>query len=147
MSPPPRLLDTNVISDMMRNLQGVAAQRARTASQTRGSEALCTSIVVQCELEFGLARKSNPRLDVAYRAVMESVDVLPLGPDVASHYARLRTALEAAGQPMGANDLLIAAHALSLNAILVSADAAFERIPGLQLENWLAPENTKKTGS
>ena len=131
------LLDTNIISDMMRNLEGVAAQRARTASRTRGAEGLCTSAVVQCELEFGLARKKSARLDVAYRAVMESVVVMPLGTEVAGHYARLRVALEKAGQPMGANDLLIAAHALALDAILVTADSAFQCIPGLQVENWL----------
>ena len=128
------LLDTNIISDMMRNLQGLAAERAR---EVRGTDGLCTSIVVQCELEYGLARRHNPRLDIAYRAVMESVDVMPLDRDVASHYARLRWQLEVDGQPMGANDLLIAAHALALDAILVSADAAFERVSGLKLENWL----------
>ncbi len=132
------LLDTNIISDMMRNLQGVAAGRARAASETRGAEPLCTSIVVQCELEFGLARTHSPRLEVAYRAVMPSIEVMPLDSEVAGHYARLRATLEADGQPMGANDLLIAAHALALGATLVSADAAFARIPGLKLENWLA---------
>ncbi len=132
------LLDTNIISDMMRNLEGPAAQRAREASRTRGAEPLCTSIVVQCELEFGLARRKNSRLDVAYRAVMESVDVMPLGAEVADHYANLRARLEYAGQPMSGNDLLIAAHALALDATLVTADAAFERVPGLKLENWLA---------
>jgi tRNA(fMet)-specific endonuclease VapC len=131
------LLDTNIITDMMRNLQGLAAERARAASEVRGTDGLCTSIVVQCELEYGLARRHNPRLDIAYRAVMESVEVMPLDRDVASHYARLRWQLEVDGQPMGANDLLIAAHALALDAILVSADAAFERVSGLKLENWL----------
>lgn len=134
------LLDTNIISDMMKNLQGVAAERARAASQTRGAEPLCTSIVVQCELEFGLARTRNARLEVAYRAVMPAIDVMPLGSEVASHYARLRATLEADGQPMGANDLLIAAHALALDAVLVTADTAFERIPGLKVENWLADQ-------
>ena len=133
----PLLLDTNIISDMMRNLDGAAAQRARQACQTRGAQTLCTSIVVQCELEFGLARKKNARLDVAYSAVMESVEVMPMDSGVARHYASLRTQLENAGQPMGANDLMIAAHALALNAILVTADAAFEHVPGLKIENWL----------
>lgn len=136
----PLLLDTNIISDIMRNLEGVAAQRARAVNQTRGSDALCTSIVVQCELEFGLARKSSPRLDVAYRAVMESIDVLPLGTEVASHYAHIRAHLERLGTPIGPNDTLIAAHALALDAILVSGDAEFRRVPGLRVENWLTQE-------
>ena len=136
----PLLLDTNIISDIMRNLEGVAAQRARAVNQTRGSDALCTSIVVQCELEFGLARKSSPRLDVAYRAVMESIDVLPLGTEVASHYAHIRAHLERLGIPIGPNDTLVAAHALALDAILVSGDAEFRRVPGLRVENWLTQE-------
>jgi len=59
---------------------------------------------------------------------------------VVPSYASLRSTLEAAGTPIGANDLLIAAHALALQATLVSADADFLRVPGLQLENWLAVE-------
>ena len=130
-------LDTNIISDMMRNLQGPAATQAKRASVSRGAEALCTSTVVQCELEYGLLRKGSARLQAAYQRVMESIEVLPLDPHVAAHYANLRTALERLGTPIGANDALIAAHALSLGATLVSADAEFTRVPGLQVENWL----------
>jgi tRNA(fMet)-specific endonuclease VapC len=134
------LLDTNIISDMMRNLQGPAAQRAIAISSTEsgGKRGLCTSVIVQCELEFGLARQPNPRLQIAYEAVIQTVDVLPLTKDIVSRYAALRSQLEAAGTPIGANDLLIAAHALALNATLVSADAEFLRVPGLTVENWLA---------
>lgn len=52
------------------------------------------------------------------------------------HYARLRTALEQAGSPIGPNDALIAAHALALGCTLVTADAEFDRVPGLRVENW-----------
>ncbi len=136
------MLDTNIISDMMRHLQGPAAQRAIAMSSTEsgGKRGLCTSVIVQCELEFGLARQPNPRLQTAYDAVMQTVDVLPLTKDIVSRYAALRSHLQAAGTPIGANDLLIAAHALALNATLVSADADFLRVPGLQLENWLAAQ-------
>lgn len=136
----PLLLDTNIISDMMRNLQGPAAKRAMAANQLHGDQPLCTSVVVQCELEFGLARRTNARLEAAYRGVMATVDVLPLDEKVAEHYARLRMQLEAIGQPIGPNDALIAAHALALDATLVSADAEFRRVPGLRVENWLAAE-------
>ena len=54
------------------------------------------------------------------------------------HYAQLRAHMESAGTPLSPNDMLIAAHALALDAILVSADGAFARVPGLGLENWLA---------
>lgn len=140
------LLDTNIISDMMRNLQGQAAKRAIAISSTEsgGRRGLCTSVIVQCELAFGLARRPNPRLQVAYDAVMQTIDVLPLSKDIVSKYADLRLQLEAAGTPIGANDLLIAAHALTLEATLVSADAEFLRIPGLQLENWLTSQELRQ---
>ncbi|WP_332776255.1 PIN domain-containing protein [Polaromonas sp.] len=140
----PLLLDTNIISDMMRDLQGPAARRAMAADPSSASRPLYTSAVVQCELEYGLARRKNARLEVAYQGVMATVEVLPITSDVAEHYARLRTQLEALGQPIGPNDALIAAHALALDATLVSADAEFRRVPGLRVENWLEPENTAK---
>jgi len=136
------LLDTNIISDMMRNLQGPAAKRAVAigATESGGQRGLCTSVIVQCELEFGLARQPNPRLQTAYYAIMQTVEVLPLTKDIVSRYANLRTQLEASGKPVGANDLLIAAQALALDATLVSADAEFLRVPGLRVENWLADQ-------
>ena len=66
---------------------------------------------------------------------MLAIDVLPLSKDIVFKYADLRSQLEAAGTLIGANDLLIAAHALSLGATLVSADAEFLQVPGLQVEN------------
>jgi tRNA(fMet)-specific endonuclease VapC len=64
---------------------------------------------------------------------------MPLDAGVAIHYANLRTELEAAGTPIGPNDTFIAAHALALGATLVTADADFSCVPGLQVENWLQP--------
>lgn len=64
---------------------------------------------------------------------------MPFDADVAVHYANLRTVLEEAGTPIGANDTLIAAHAMSLGATLVTADAEFTRVPDLKVENWLQP--------
>ena len=92
---------------------------------------------MQCELEYGLLRKPNPRLQAAYATVMNTIDVLPVDSTVVSHYAQLRTALERQGAPIGANDTLIAAHALALDATLVSGDVEFQRVPGLNVENWL----------
>jgi tRNA(fMet)-specific endonuclease VapC len=70
--------------------------------------------------------------------LLEVLDVLPLDIDTDSHYAEIRVKLEAAGTPIGPNDLLIAAHARSLDLILVSANVReFSRVPGLSVENWL----------
>ena len=136
------LLDTNIISDMMRQTTGRASQRFNARALQGGDLKWCTSVVVQCELDFGLLKRPNERLTRAYDRIVPLLEVLPLTPDVAEHYARLRTQLETIGQPIGPNDALIAAHALALDATLVSGDAEFLRVPGLKLENWLEAETT-----
>lgn len=132
------LLDTNILSDMMRNPTGLAAQQFRTTLSDSNTVGICTSVIVQCELLFGLRRRTHPRWQTHYALLMQSVTVMPYEADVAVHYAKLRTALEDAGTPIGSNDTFIAAHALSLDATLVTADAEFHRVPGLRVENWLA---------
>ncbi len=131
------LLDTNIMSDMMRNPEGMAAQRFRNLLTEDETCTLCTSVIVQCELLFGLRRRTHPRWHTHYQLLLGSVNVMPLEPEVAAHYASLRARLEQAGTPIGANDTLIAAHALALGATLVTADTEFARIAGLQTENWL----------
>lgn len=134
------LLDTNIISHMMRETAGLATQRFTAMAKANTAAKMCTSVVVQCELEFGLVRRPNQRLRAAYENIMPLLDVLPLNHQLAEHYAQLRTQLEAKGTPIGPNDALIAAHALAVDATLVSADAEFLRVPGLLVENWLATE-------
>lgn len=133
------LLDTNAISHIMRNAEGAVASRYRQRLLATEPCQMVTSIVVQCELAFGLAKKSSPRLQAAYDIQMRQMPVLPLDGDVARHYAQLRSSLEFAGTPMDANDLLIAAHALTVDAVVVTSDSAFLRVPGLRVENWLQP--------
>ncbi len=133
------LLDTNIISHMMVNADGVVAKRAEHRMTSPDAPELCTSIVVQCELAFGLKKRPSSRLQAAMDAQLAALVVLPLDQEVAAHYANLRTQLEALGTPIGPNDTLIAAHTLALDATLVSGDAEFLRVPGLKLENWLQP--------
>lgn len=124
------LLDTNVISDMMRNPTGTAAQRVLLIAANEPNSKVCTSVVVECELLFGLRRRTNPHWSTQFKRVMTSIDVLNLESIVAPHYADLRTQLELSGTPIGPNDTLIAAHALTLGATLVSGDSEFARVPG-----------------
>ncbi|HET9679554.1 MAG TPA: type II toxin-antitoxin system VapC family toxin [Gammaproteobacteria bacterium] len=130
------LLDTNILSAVIKQPQGnlaekVAAQRPDT---------LCTSIIVAGELRYGTIKKGSKRLTARVNQVLESIPVLPLEYGVHEHYGKIRVALEKAGQPIGHNDLLIAAHARSQGLILVSDNVGeFSRIEGLQLENWLRP--------
>jgi len=133
------LLDTNVISHVMRNPMGLVAQRIFGREEHEGNSGVCTSLVVQCELLFGLHKLPNPKWERQYHRAMASITVEPLGQDVVAHYATVRAYLEAQGQPIGPNDTLIAAHALALGATLVTADAEFTRVPGLKVENWLQP--------
>ena len=132
------LLDTNIISDMMRNPQGRAnLQLEVRIAQSKSPLRVCTSVVVDCEVRYGLRRTSSSKLDRAYTHLLQVVEILPLDALVTPHYASLRARLEQAGKSIGANDSLIAAHALALGATLITADAEFSRVPDLALENWL----------
>ena len=131
------LLDTNIISHVMRNPTGLVAQRIFGREAHEGSSTVCTSLVVQCELLFGLHKLPNPKWERQYHRAMASITVETLGQEVAAPYATVRAYLEAQGQSIGPNDTLIAAHALALGATLVTADAEFTRVPGLRVENWL----------
>ncbi len=133
------LLDTNIISHIMRQPDGPAAKRA---NELGVAERLCTSVVVQSELLFGLEKNPSKRIQSAYNVAMAGIDVLPLENNVAPQYARIRAALESGGKPIGANDLLIAAHALALEATLVTDnETEFRRVPGLRVENWLTNDD------
>ena len=132
------LLDTNIISALMKDRTGAITANVRAWAQRLPDCRLVTSVVVQYELLFGLARHGTSRLQTAYDIQMNKLPVLPLDLAVGPHYARLRTHLEKAGTPIGANDTLIAAQALALGATLITADAEFSRVPDLALENWLS---------
>ena len=130
------LLDTNILSDLLRNPAGRAARRLAVV----GEAVVCTSIVVACELRYGAARKGSPQLSERVETLLESLDVLPLDKDSDRRYAEIRSHLDRLGKPIGPNDLLIAAHTLALDLVLVTDNVEeFARVPGLSAENWLAP--------
>jgi tRNA(fMet)-specific endonuclease VapC len=129
------LLDTNIISDLIKNPQGKAAHRIAEV----GEDKVCTSIIVAAELRYGCAKSGSKRLIKAVEAVLGELTVLPFDVPADSEYGGIRAKLEAAGRPIGGNDLLIAAHACSIEAIVVTANTdEFKRAPGLKVENWLA---------
>ena len=144
MTSPLYLLDTNIVSHMMVNAEGQAAMYATRLIAQDPSVRMCTSVVVHGELAFGLAKRPSARLQKALDFQLDNLLVLPLDDEVVPHYARLRAQLETSGTPIGPNDALIAAHALALDAILVSADGEFERVPGLKVENWLSAKTPEK---
>ena len=129
------LLDANILSEFIRNPRGLVSKRLAVV----GEATVCTSIVVACELRFGARKKGSSRLEERVDEALASLEVLPLDKESDRHYAEIRTYLSRKGQPIGSNDLLIAAHTLALDLILVTGNVdEFARVPGLSVENWLA---------
>ena len=128
------MLDTNNVSDLVRNPRGrVAAKIAEV-----GEGAVATSIIVAAELRFGAAKKSSVRLTSQVEAILGVLEIMSFEAPADATYGALRARLEAAGTPIGANDLLIAAHALTLEMVLVTDnEREFRRVDGLRIENWL----------
>src|SRR6266446_6468686 len=128
------LLDTNIVSDLVRNPQGKVAPHIRTVGEAQ----VCTSIIVAAELRYGAAKKGSPRLSAQLEAVLGALEVLPFETPADAAYGLLRTRLEQARRPIGANDLLIAAQALALSyAIVTKNEKKFARVADLRLKNWL----------
>ena len=126
------LLDTNIVSDLVRNPQGKIAQHIRDIGESR----VCTSIIVAAELRYGAVKKGSTRLSAQLEAVLGVLEVFETPADKA--YGQIRTRLERVGRPIGGNDLLIASQALALGYTLVSDNEdEFARIEQLQHENWL----------
>ncbi|BEV08387.1 type II toxin-antitoxin system VapC family toxin [Methylophilus sp. DW102] len=128
------MLDTNIISDLIRNPSGAAA---RHIEQVEAKD-IFTSIIVAAELRYGCAKKGSVKLTEKVENLLATIMVLPLENPVDTEYGRIRAELEVAGQTIGMNDLLIAAQAYTLNLRLITDNLReFSRIRGLKVENWL----------
>ena len=128
------LLDTNILSELIRHPQGPVFQRLRGLDEAT----ICTSVVVACELRFGAQRKGSTALIERVTRLLERITILPFDDPADQHYADIRCHLERAGTPIGAHDLFIAAHARSRDLILVTHNLReFERVPELKVEDWL----------
>jgi tRNA(fMet)-specific endonuclease VapC len=129
------MLDTNIISDLIRNPQGRAARRIAKV----GEDTICTSIIVAAELRYGCAKSGSKRLLHAVEQILGEIEALPFDAPADAEYGAIRSALEDAGRPIGGNDLLIAAHARAACATIVTANIGeYRRVHGLRVENWLA---------
>lgn len=128
------LLDTDMLSQLIRAPQGAVARRLVAA----GEGNVFTSAVVACELRYGARKKGSQGLTERVEQLLASLEVAALEPGVDRVYAEIRCALESEGRPIGANDLLIAAHALEQEAVLVSGNVGeFRRVKGLEVQDWL----------
>ena len=127
-------LDTNIVSDIVRNPRAPAARQLRRVGQSD----VCISIIVASELRFGILRGGPPETAQKIVQTLRQLAIMPFESPADHHYADLRFTLETAGNLIGANDLLIAAHALALGCTLVTDnEREFARVPGLVIENWL----------
>lgn len=128
------LLDTNIVADLVRHPQGRIAQEIARV----GEDAVCTSIIVAAELRFGATKRGSERLTAQLETILAALDVQGFDAPADVAYGRLRARLEAAGLPIGGNDMLIAAQALSADLIVVTDNQReFERVADLRVENWL----------
>jgi tRNA(fMet)-specific endonuclease VapC len=128
------LLDTNILSDLVRHPQGAVAIKIAAA----GEDTVCTSIVVAAELRFGAIKSGSRKLAKTVDLILSALEILPLETPADQHYGKVRHRLSRQGTPIGPNDQLIAAHALAADLTLVTANIReFSRVPGLKVENWL----------
>ena len=128
------LLDTNILSDLVRQPQGAVARRIAEV----GEETICTSIVVAAELRFGAEKSGSNKLEDQVDLILSAIEILPLESPADREYGKLRHYLARNGMLIGPNDMLIAAQALCAGLIVVTANTGeFSRVPGLIVENWL----------
>lgn len=128
------MLDTNTVSAM------VGPHRHRIAESVRrvGETAICLSIISAAELRYGVRKKGSPALAKEIDDILKAMTVVPMDAPADAVYGDVRHALTSTGQAIGPIDFLIAAHALTLDLTLVTANTReFSRVPNLRVENWL----------
>ena len=128
------LLDTNILSDLVRNPRGRVAEEITKV----GESSVATSIIVAAELRFGAVKSGSKRLATQLDAILERLIIFPFDAPADEQYGQLRHDLQKKGQVIGANDMLIAAHTLALGRTLVTDNLGeFKRVRGLSTKNWL----------
>lgn len=128
------LLDTNILSHLVRQPQGRVAERIADVGEAN----VLISVIVACELRYGAAKRGSRKLTRQVEAVLGALTIRPLESNVERVYAGIRVALERKGTPIAAHDMLIAAHARAIEAVCVTDNVTeFKRVPALKVENWL----------
>lgn len=128
------MLDTNICIYAMKNKPEKVLQRLKEEI----NDGVCISSITLAELEYGMKHSSNPaKNEQALLRFLLPFDVLPFGASAASEYGEIGAYLQKVGTPIDAMDMLIAAHAKSEDIVLVTNNTrGFERVVGLELENW-----------
>jgi tRNA(fMet)-specific endonuclease VapC len=129
------LLDTNIISDLMRNPGGMVARKIAEVGQKN----IFTSVLAIGEVRYGIERRKSEKHAVALKAIMPFMNPEPFKAPADRLYATIRLTIEAMGLPVGQLDMLLGAQALASDAIFVTANEKhFRHMPGLKVENWLS---------
>ena len=130
----PYMLDTNICIYIIKERPEQVIERLR---HTRISDVGVSTITLS-ELEYGAAKSSRREQNkLAILEFLAPLEILPYDDMAAREYGKTRAYLEKQGTPVGSMDMLIVAHALSLNCILVTNnESEFRRIPALKIENW-----------
>jgi len=128
-----RTLDTNICSYILRRHPADLVERFAGLNKSQ----LWLSAIVAAELRFGAAKLDSPRLKAAVESWLAGFEVLPWPVAATHHYAQIRSALERLGRPIGGMDLMIAAHAMAEDSVVITNNAReFHRVPGLAVEEW-----------
>ena len=128
------LLDTNIVIYVLKR-RPVEVLSTFNANASR----MAISSITLAELLHGAEKSSRVSENLAaIEDFCSRLEVLPYGPKAAQHYGAIRAALERLGQPIGGNDMHIAAHARSEGLVLVTNNMGeFARVPALEAENWV----------
>lgn len=127
------LLDTNIVSFHIRQSSPALARRLRRVKASH----VALSVVTEMEIRHGLARNPALRIAPLVEAFLDGMTILPLDSAVARAYGRIRASLERLGTPIGPLDTMIAAHAVSIGATLVTNDVVeLSRVEGLRVKDW-----------
>ena len=128
-----RTLDTNICSYILRRHPPDMVERFASLDRSQ----LWLSAIVAAELRFGAAKLASPKFQAAVEAWLTGFDVRPWPLEATHTYAQVRAALEKLGQPIGGMDLMIAAHAMAEDSVVITNNAReFLRVPGLAVEAW-----------
>jgi tRNA(fMet)-specific endonuclease VapC len=126
-------LDTNICSYVLRRRPVAMVERFAGLEKSQ----VWLSAIVAAELRFGAAKLASAQFSAAVEAWLAGFDVRPWPVEATRHYADIRASLERSGQPIGGMDLLIAAHAMAEDSVLVTNNAReFLRVPGLAVQEW-----------
>jgi tRNA(fMet)-specific endonuclease VapC len=128
-----RTLDTNICSYILRRHPASMIERFATLERDQ----VWLSAIVAAELRFGAAKLASARFSAAVEAWLAGFDVRPWPLEATHFFAQLRTTLERLGKPVGAMDMLIAAHAMAEDSAIITNNAReFQGVPGLAVEEW-----------